>query len=110
VDRLRRRGAPEADLFEAARRSATWHYQHVILHEFVPSLIGARLAEELLQGGARLYRPAGEPYVPFEFADAPFRYGHSKVRQRYQVNRVFGPCPVFGAAPFPWTPRRLRRQ
>jgi hypothetical protein len=94
-DRLRRRGTPEARVFEEARRSATWHYQHVIAHEFAPGLVGARLAEELLQGVAQLYRPAGEPHIPFEFADAAFRYGHSQIRHRYQVNRGFGPCPVF---------------
>ncbi len=95
VDRLRREGTPEDAVFEEARRSATWHYQHVILREFVPGLVGEALAGELLDGGAALYRPAGEPYIPFEFADAAYRYGHSQVRQRYQVNRGFGPCPVF---------------
>jgi hypothetical protein len=37
----------------------------------------------------------GEPYIPFEFADAAYRYGHSQIRDRYQVNERFGPCPVF---------------
>ncbi len=95
VDRLREDGTAEADVLEEARRSATWHYQHVILREFVPSLIGAPLAEELRQGQDPLYRPADEPYIPFEFADAAFRYGHSQIRQRYLVNPGFGPCPVF---------------
>ena len=95
VDDLRRRGTSEADLFREARRLATWHYQHVILREFLPSLLGERLADELLEGGARFYRPVDEPYIPFEFADAAFRYGHSQIRQRYRVNEGFGPCPVF---------------
>lgn len=56
---------------------------------------GETLAAELLEGGSRIYRPAGEPYIPFEFADAAFRYGHSQIRRRYQVSRGFGPCPVF---------------
>ncbi len=86
VDRLREDGTAEAELFEEARRAATWHYQWVILREFLPLLIGAELTAELLDGGARLYRPESDPYIPFEFADAAYRYGHSQIRQRYQVN------------------------
>ena len=95
VDRLRDERVPEGELFDGARRSATWHYQHVILREFLPDLIGAELTAGLLDGAPRLFRPQNDPYIPFEFADAAFRYGHSQIRQRYQVNPGFGPCPVF---------------
>ena len=47
VDRLRD--------FDEARRAATWHYQHVILREFLPGLIGAGLTGELVDGGPQLY-------------------------------------------------------
>jgi Animal haem peroxidase len=95
VDRLREDGLAEPDLFEEARRAATWHYQHVILREFLPSLVGARLTAELLDRGPLLYRLERDPYIPFEFADAAYRYGHAQIRDSYQVNERFGPCPVF---------------
>jgi Animal haem peroxidase len=96
VDRLREDGTPEADLFDEARRAATWHYQWVITREFLPILIGDELADRLLDFGADLYRPHDEePYIPFEFADAAYRYGHSQIRQSYQVNDSLGPVPVF---------------
>jgi Animal haem peroxidase len=95
VDRLRDGGAAEESLFEEARRSATWHYQHVILREYLPGLIGAQLTAELLERGPQLYRIDGDPYIPFEFADAAFRYGHAQIRDRYRINAHFGPCPVF---------------
>ena len=97
VDRLREDRVGEADLFEEARRAATWHYQWVILREFLPTLIGAELTELLLDSGADLYRPGDddEPYIPFEFADAAYRYGHSQIRQSYRVNAELAPCPVF---------------
>jgi hypothetical protein len=95
VDRLRADGEPEADVFEQARRAATWHYQHVIVREFIPGVIGAELAATLLDGTDRIYPGADRAYIPLEFADAAYRYGHSQVRQRYQVNSDFGPCPVF---------------
>lgn len=95
VGRLREDGVADSDVFEEARRAATWHYQHVILHEFLPLLVGSQLTDSLLEGGAKSYRTNGQPFIPFEFADAAYRYGHSQIRQRYQVNSSFGPVPVF---------------
>src|SRR4051812_3736678 len=95
VDRLRDDEVAEQDVFEEARRATTWHYQHVILREFLPGLIGAEPAADLLDRGPRLYRIDPDPYIPFEFADAAYRYGHSQIRDRYQVNENLGPCPVF---------------
>jgi hypothetical protein len=95
VDHLRESGTPEADVFEDARRIATWHYQWVILEEFLPMLVGSDLVDELLDGGGTLFHPGENPYIPFEFADAAYRYGHSQVRDTYLVNRDFGPVPVF---------------
>jgi len=95
VDRLREDGTPETELFEEARRAATWHYQWVILREFLPVLIGPGLTEQLLDFGADFYSPGDDPFIPFEFADAAYRYGHSQIRQRYQVNHSLCPVPVF---------------
>jgi hypothetical protein len=95
VDRLRADGVADDEVFEDARRAATWHYQWIILREFLPSLIGGTLAADLLEGRGTLYHVDGEPYIPFEFADGAYRYGHSQIRQHYQVNASFGPCQVF---------------
>ena len=43
----------------------------------------------------RVYSPGDDPFIPFEFADAAYRYGHSQVRDAYRVNRELGPVPVF---------------
>ncbi len=95
VDRLREDGVDEAEVFEDARRATTWHYQWVIVKEFLPMLVGSELMEELLERGTRLFQPGDDPYIPFEFADAAYRYGHSQIRDTYRVNRQFGPVPVF---------------
>ena len=96
VDRLRDDGVAEAELFAEARRAATWHYQWVLLTDFLPRLAGPELAAELLAGGARHYRPdPGAAWIPLEFADAAYRYGHSQIRERYQVNRQAEPVPLF---------------
>jgi Animal haem peroxidase len=87
--------AEQAGEFETARRQLIWHYQWILLHDYLPKLVGEELAAELLEGDPVLYRADGAPYIPFEFADAAFRYGHSQIRHRYQVNDRFGPCPMF---------------
>jgi hypothetical protein len=95
VDRLRSDGVAEAELFAEGRRAASWHYQWVLLEDFLPRVVGAELAGELLAGGARYYRPdPGAAWIPLEFADAAYRYGHSQVRDRYQVNRHAEPVPL----------------
>src|SRR5205807_1991548 len=45
--------------------------------------------------GPRFYRPAGEPYIPLEFADAAYRYGHSQIRQLYRIQEGGPRMPVF---------------
>jgi hypothetical protein len=81
VDRLRADGEPESDLFDAARRALMWHYQWIIGHDFLPTMIGADRAERLLAAGVH----DGAAAIPLEFADAAFRYGHSQVRHAYRI-------------------------
>ncbi len=87
VDRLREDGVAEADLFDEARRALAWHYQWLIVNEFLPCLVGADLVDQVCSDGARFYRPDGEPFIPVEFADAAYRYGHSQIRQLYQLQQ-----------------------
>ncbi len=95
VDRLREDGFADADLFDEARRALTWHYQWLIVNEFLPVLVGSDLVDEIVETGARFYHPDGTPFIPLEFADAAYRYGHSQIRQLYQL-QPHGPLhPVF---------------
>jgi hypothetical protein len=97
VDRLRADGTPEAALFEEAQRSLRWHFQWILLHDFLPTLVGPELAARMRDGGREHFLPgAGEdPFVPVEFADAAFRYGHSQVRERYAMNAAMAPARLF---------------
>ena len=95
VDRVRASGEPEARVFDAATRELLWHYQTVVLREFLPSLIGGELTELIVRGDRRYYRPRDQPFIPLEFADAAYRYGHSQIRHTYQLNAAGAPVPIF---------------
>jgi hypothetical protein len=95
VDRLREDGEPEANVFDEARRALTWHYQWVLLNDFLPTLIGEELATRLLRDGPTLYEPGDTPQIPLEFADAAYRYGHSQIRDTYVINEAAEPMPLF---------------
>ena len=105
VDRVREDGVTGDEVFAAAQRELRWHVQWVVLHDYLPTLVGAELAEAVRDGDRRWYRPAGTPALPVEFADAAFRYGHSQVRERYRLNgtmpdtRLFPDLVGFGSVP-----------
>ena len=87
VDRLREDGAAEADLAADARRALTWHYQWTVLFDFLPTTIGEERMQHLLHDGPRFFQPSGAVSIPFEFADAAYRFGHSQMRDAYRVQR-----------------------
>jgi hypothetical protein len=95
VELARGRGVPGAEVFETARRETVWHYQWVIVNDYLPRLVGAELVQSVLDHGPRFYRPDGAPRIPFEFADAAFRYGHSQVRDSLALNSASGPLRLF---------------
>jgi hypothetical protein len=69
-----------------ARRLTRWHYQWIILHEFLPLVCGKDIVCDVLANGPRFYQPTGDnPYIPVEFAVAAYRFGHSQVRAKYRL-------------------------
>ena len=64
----------------------TWHWQWLVLNEFLPATIGGRQTESLVGGDRRLWRGIRTPFIPVEFQGAAYRFGHSQVRPSYRVN------------------------
>ena len=96
VDQMRRQLLPRSAVFEAARRMARWHYQWMVIHEFLPAIVGQAMADsvykEVLTGvpiiNIKYYKPTnplGRPFIPVEFSVAAYRFGHSITRPRYTV-------------------------
>ena len=102
VDRLRAQGQ-SANVFTAARQLVRWHYQWIILREFLPQFIGQPMVDDILRNGRRFYRPAaGQQFIPVEFQGACYRFGHSMVRPSYRANLAGDPGgnPATGAPAF----------
>ncbi|MET7747528.1 peroxidase family protein [Micromonospora sp. NPDC005367] len=111
VDLLRADGVLEAEVFDRARTALTWHYQWIVVHDFLPRLVGAPLVEQVLSEGGRWFAPRPEQaYIPLEFADAAFRYGHGQIRHTYRLVAGGPAVPLFpdlvGFGPLP-ADRRL---
>jgi hypothetical protein len=96
VDWLRAQGAPEADVFDRARIMLTWHYQWVVVHDFLPRLVGADLVDEVLTKGGTWFAPEPmQAFIPLEFADAAYRYGHGQIRHSYRLVEGGPAVPLF---------------
>ena len=95
VDELRLAGAASDHVFDEAARQLCWHYQWIVLNEFLPALVGPVLADQVLRDGPQWFRPGHVGFIPLEFAHAAYRYGHSQIRHRYQVNLQTDPVLLF---------------
>ena len=85
-------------IFAEAKRLTVWHYQWLILNEFLPLFIGPGLVGDILNNGRRYYHPSkGEAAMPIEFQGACFRVGHTMIRPSYRANlKGDGGKPFFG--------------
>ncbi|MEQ9518549.1 MAG: heme peroxidase family protein [Parvibaculum sp.] len=71
--------------FEEAQTLVRWHYQWIVLNEFLRLTCGDEAVD------AALARPdtfdfGDEVFMPVEFAVAAYRFGHSQVRAGYSLN------------------------
>lgn len=107
-------GLSNSDLYTETRRVVTWHYQWVVVNDFLKTIVGKPLVENILGCGRKIYRPedcqfgsgyGADPYIPVEFSVAGYRFGHVMIPQRIQVQAgkpaldVFGPKLGFGFSP-----------
>ena len=99
--------------FEEIQRVVRWHYQWVVLHDYLRVIAGKTIIDTILphltsgkpifEDGPqfRLYEPTKESFIPIEFSVAAYRFGHSMVRPFYRLNPtiklpIFDPANPFG--------------
>jgi hypothetical protein len=91
VAHLQASGLQDEKLFSEARKKVTWHYQWIVLNDFLRRIIDSAVLDDVLQNGRKFYRFGDDAFIPIEFSVAAYRLGHSMVREEYDYNRVFGP-------------------
>jgi Animal haem peroxidase len=103
------------DIFKETQRRVRWHYQWIVIHDYLPRIIGgalksgqgAQIVSDMLNyesfktgidgpsgpltvGTFRprllFYNLDCPPFIPIEFAVAAYRFGHSMVRPSYFFN------------------------
>ncbi len=73
--------------FAQARRLVTWHYQWLVLNDFLPRIVTREALEQVIRDGPTLLKPDPDTIaVPIEFSLAAFRFGHSMVRNDYRIS------------------------
>lgn len=82
----------DQEIFLQARDLVRWHYQWLVVHDYLKTIAMPGVVDKVLLDGNRHYvlGDGQEPYMPIEFSVAAYRFGHSMVRSSYDFNRNFG--------------------
>ena len=81
--------------FADAQRLTQWHFQWVLVHDYLEHVVGKATVERFLdEHNGRIkcrrehYKPKNphRPMMPIEYSVAAFRFGHSMVRGGYLMN------------------------
>ncbi len=107
---------PDAS-FAEVQRMVRWHYQWIVVNDFLVKICGREVVHEILPHLGRnepiwrheprlaFYQWRNDPFMPIEFSAAAYRFGHSMVRPIYRLNtRLNG-----GDNPLAATPNEVSR-
>ena len=86
--------------FEDAQRMVRWHYQYLVINDYLPRICGLEMVDSILpyrqhESGKSVsdlkpkldfFHWRNDPFMPLEFSVAAFRFGHSMVRPIYRLN------------------------
>lgn len=94
--RLHNKFRDEGKTFEQARELTRWHFQWLVVHDYLPRIVGQSVVDSILRTRPdgriavvnKFYKPrnAANPYIPIEFSGAAYRFGHSQIRAEYEVH------------------------
>ena len=84
--------------FASVQQAVRWHYQYIVLNDFLPRICGDETINSILphleKGESifdapprlRFYHWKNDAFIPVEFSVAAYRFGHSMVRPIYRLN------------------------
>ena len=97
--------------FPEMQRIVRWHYQWVIVHDFLPKIVSDTVLQALKtkqpDGSDRydkkkleFFHWRHDPFMPVEFSVAAYRLGHSMIRPGYRLNDIDATLlPIFPIPP-----------
>ncbi|MGY1743066.1 MULTISPECIES: peroxidase family protein [unclassified Blastococcus] len=105
--RLHNKFMSQGMTYAQARRQTRWHYQWLIVNDYLPRIVGRDVVSSLIRRDGTikytgtLYRPTHpeNPYMPIEYSGAAYRFGHSMIRAEYEMQDGHT-VPIFGADGF----------
>jgi hypothetical protein len=108
LDRVHVKRDGEGDtLFRRAQQLTQWHYQWVVVNDFLPRIVEEDTLNSVLPDGDNPLEKANfcfyefdeNPFMPVEFSVGAYRLGHSMVRSNYALNDPLqqdaGDFPIF---------------
>ncbi len=94
--------------FADIQKLVRFHYQYVVLNDFLPRIVHSSVLNALKTGSQydrgklRFFHWKHEPFMPVEFSVAAYRLGHSMIRPGYRLNdNVLQPIFPVPAQGFP---------
>ena len=100
--------------FRAIQEKVRWHYQWIVLHDFLRNIVNKVTYDDVLPHVNANSNPGVHPprlrfydwsegtYLPVEFSAAAYRFGHSTIRPSYLLNDIpggGGPFDILGQRP-----------
>ncbi len=98
------KSVPKEKKFVETQKLVRWHYQWVILEDFLPRIAGKDAVKDRVKRNKktgeveidlRWFRPKKNPFMPVEFSVAAYRFGHSMIRPTYDLNQIVTNRPIF---------------
>jgi hypothetical protein len=89
-----RGSVPDPELFEKVRQRVRWQYQWLVRHDYLAKICNPDIYDELINKGNTRIDWGNRFAIPVEFARAAARFGHSMVRDTYDLNRAKLEFPV----------------
>lgn len=91
--RLHNLAVSQGKSFDEARQQTVWQFQRLIVEDYLPHVLDRTVYNSIFVD----HQPIvswGRFSIPFEFAAAAFRFGHSMVRESYFLSDKFPDRPI----------------
>ncbi|MEA2587117.1 MAG: hypothetical protein QOH66_44 [Actinomycetota bacterium] len=88
--------------FADIRNQVRWHYQWVLVNDFLPTIINAATVASVFPDPyhpkfkiRKIQHQGNLELMPVEFSVAAYRFGHSMIRPQYRLNTTIQRRPIF---------------